>query len=59
MSVPYEITDLGGNKTKVKWDMKLPIVCYADWSWDPKGLGGVKITGLKTEEAGKGIAPAI
>lgn len=43
----------------VKYSLKLPLGCYADWSRDPKGLGEVRISGLRTLEAGATVEKAI
>ena len=43
----------------VKYGIKLPFGCYADWSRDPKGLGEVRISGLRTLEAGATVEKAI
>ncbi len=41
---------------KMSWiPPKLPMVCYAEWANDPKAIGEVRISGLKTEAAGAAI----
>lgn len=54
LSIPYEV--IGG---VVKYAIKLPLGCYADWSRDAKGLGEVRISGLRTLEAGSAVEKAI
>jgi len=43
----------------VKYSIKFPLGCYADWSRDPKGLGEVRISGLRTLDAGAAVEKAI
>ena len=43
----------------VKYKLSLPLGCYADWSRDVKGMGEVRISGLRTLEAGAAVEKAI
>ncbi len=43
----------------VKYSVVLPFGCYADWSRDIKGLGEVRISGLRTLAAGATVEKAI
>ena len=54
LNIPY--TQVGGT---VKYKVALPFGCYADWSRDSKGLGDVRISGLRTLEAGAAVEKAI
>ncbi len=54
LNIPY--TQTGGT---VKYKIALPFACYADWSRDSKGLGEVRISGLRTLEAGAAVEKAI
>lgn len=54
LNIPYKVVS-----GVVKYSMKLPIDCYADWSRDAKGLGEVRISGLRTLEAGAAVEKAI
>ncbi len=54
LNIPY--TQTGGT---VKYKIALPYACYADWSRDSKGLGEVRISGLRTLEAGAAVEKAI
>ncbi len=53
-NIPYKVVN-----GVVKYKLALPIGCYADWSRDAKGLGEVRITGLRTLEAGATVEKAI
>jgi len=57
LEIPYKLNDETG-KLKYKKPV-MPMACYADWSKDTKSIGGVRISGLKTEAVGKEIKPAI
>ena len=54
LNIPYTV-----DKGTVKYSIKLPLGCYADWSRDPKSLGEVRISGLRTLEAGATVEKAI
>ena len=54
LNIPY--TQTGGT---VKYKVALPFACYADWTRDSKGLGEVRISGLRTEAAGATVEKAI
>jgi len=47
---PFTFDEATNNVTMIK--MTLPVICYADWSKDTKAIGGVKISGIMTEELG-------
>lgn len=49
LAIKYTLDERTG---KVKFNPgKLPLDCWADWGKDAKGLGGVKISGLKPASA--------
>lgn len=54
LAIPYQIVG-----SEIHWKAKFPISCYADWSKDSKATGGVRISGLRTLEAGAAVEKAI
>lgn len=51
LGVSYTFDEASG---KLSYRLNYPIYCYADWSKDPKGIGGVRISGIsqtKPEQA--------
>jgi hypothetical protein len=57
LALTYKLDEATGI---LKWNKPtLPLACYADWSRTDKAIGGVKISGLKTEAAGAAIKPTV
>lgn len=54
LAIPYTVV-----KGIVKYSISFPVGCYADWSKDIKASGGVRISGLRTLEAGAAVERAI
>ena len=54
LAIPYTVVN-----GVVKYKLNLPLGCYADWSRDSNGLGEVRISGLRTLEAGATVEKAI